>query len=171
MSLVVRIVELVPKPDIKVYFLGFMNVVEMIGLNLSNVVLEKLRELGISFEDCRGQAYDNGANMKGKRQGVQARLLQLNSRAVFVHGAAHTMNLWWDILLKHFKLTLKSWSDVRWESRLQSVIAVRSQFKEVREALLEARQAVTEPCCKVRGLRPGRRAWLIQISDLHYCLG
>ena len=54
----------------------------------------------------------------------------------------------WDILLKHVKLTLKSWSDVRWESRLQSVIAVRSQVKEVREALLEARQAVTEPVAR-----------------------
>ncbi|KAK0156287.1 Zinc finger MYM-type protein 1 [Merluccius polli] len=45
MSLVVRIVELVPRPDIKEYFLGYMNVVETTGLNLSNVVLEKLREL------------------------------------------------------------------------------------------------------------------------------
>ena len=45
-------------------------------------------------------------------------------------------------------LTLKSWSDVRWESRLQSVIAVRSQVKEVREALLEAKQAVTEPVAR-----------------------
>ena len=155
MSLVVHIVELVPRPDIKEYFLGYMNVVETTGLNLSNVVLEKLRELGISFEDCRGQAYDNGANMKGTRHRVQARLLQLNSRAVFVPCVTHTMNLVisdaaksstdaigyfgylqrlfcffsaaiqrWDILLKHVKLTLKSWSDVRWESRLQSVIAV-----------------------------------------------
>ena len=30
---------------------------------------------------------------QGKRQGVQARLLQLNSRAVFVPCAPHTMNL------------------------------------------------------------------------------
>ncbi|KAL6470600.1 hypothetical protein MHYP_G00217190 [Metynnis hypsauchen] len=179
MSLVVRIVELVPEPHINEYFLGYMNVVETTGLNLSNVVLEKLRELGIPFDDCRGQAYDNGANMKGKRQGVQARLLQLNPRAAFVPCAAHTINLVisdaaksstdaisyfgylqrlfcffsaatqrWDILLKHVKLTLKSWSDVRWESRLQSVVAVRSQVKEVREALLEARQAVTEPVAR-----------------------
>ena len=34
MSLVVRIVELVPKPDIKEYFLGYMNVVETTGINL-----------------------------------------------------------------------------------------------------------------------------------------
>lgn len=45
-------------------------------------------------------------------------------------------------------MTLKSWSDVRWESRLKSVVAVRSQVKEVREALLEARQAVTDPVAR-----------------------
>lgn len=93
MSLVVRIVEFLPKPDIKEYFLGYMNVDETTGLNPSNVVLDKLRERGISFDDCRGQAYDNRANMKGKRQGVQAILLQLNSRAVFVSCVAYTMNL------------------------------------------------------------------------------
>ena len=44
-----------------------------------------------SIRNFRGQAYDNGANMKGKKQGVQAR--QLNTRALFVPCGAHTMNL------------------------------------------------------------------------------
>ena len=34
-------------------------------------------------------------------------------------------------LTKHVHLTLQSWSDVRWESRLKSVTAVRNQTKEV----------------------------------------
>lgn len=93
MSLIVRIVDLVPKPNIKEYFLGYMEVVETTGLNLSTVLLDKLKELSIPFDNCRGQAYDNGANMKGKKQGVQARLLQLNSRALFVPCAAHSINL------------------------------------------------------------------------------
>ena len=147
MSLIVRIADLVPKPNIKEYFLGYMEVVETTGQNLSTVLLDKLKELNIPFDNCRGQAYDNGANMKGKKQGVQARLLQCNSRALFVPCAAHLMNLViadamsrdatgffgylqklfcffsgatqrWSILTKHVNLTVKSWSDVRWESRL-----------------------------------------------------
>lgn len=138
----------------------------MTGLNLSNLILNKLKELGIPFENCRGQAYDNGANMKGKKQGVQARLLQLNPRTLFVPCGAHTMNLviadsaklfnffsgasqWWAILAKYVKSTLKSWSDVRWESRLQSVTAVRNLTKQVRDALLEVRVAASDLMAKV----------------------
>lgn len=72
------------KPEIKEHFLCFVSVVETTGLNMSNVILNRLDELKIPFADCRGQSYDNGANMKGRHQGVQARLLQINPRAVFV---------------------------------------------------------------------------------------
>lgn len=157
-----------------------MVVEETTGLNLSNVILDKLEELQIPFDNCRGQAYDNGANMKGKNQGVQARLLNKNPRALFVPCGAHTMNFViadsaksskdavgyfgyvqklfnffsgatqrWSILTKHVNVTLKSWSDVRWESRLQSIAAVRHQTKEIREALLEARETVNDPIAKV----------------------
>lgn len=94
--------------------------------------------------------------MKGKKQGVQARLLEKNPRALFVPCEAHTLNLVladaaraskdaigffghlhelfsffsgstqrWSILKKYVDFTLKSLSDTRWESRLQSVQAVR----------------------------------------------
>ena len=180
MSLIVRIVDLVPKPNIKEYFLGYMEVVQTTGLNLSTVLLDKLKELNVPFDDCRGQSYDNGANMKGKKQGVQARLLQFNSRALFVPCAAHSMNLViadaakssrdatgffgylqqpfcffsgatqrWSNLTKHVNLTVKSWSDVRWESRLKSVTAARSQIKEIRNALIEARETVNDPVAKI----------------------
>lgn len=76
MSIILRSVALKGKPEIKEHFLGFVNVEVTTGLNLSTVILDKLNELKIPFEDCRGQAYDNGANMKGKHQGVQARPLK-----------------------------------------------------------------------------------------------
>ncbi|XP_046753080.1 zinc finger MYM-type protein 1-like [Diprion similis] len=41
----------------------------------------------------RGQGYDNGANMKGKRSGVQNRILQINPRATFVPCSCHSLNL------------------------------------------------------------------------------
>lgn len=118
--------------------------------------------------------------MKGKRQGVQARLLEKNPRAVYVSCGAHTLNLVladaakasrdavglfghlqkvynffsggtqrWAILRSHVDLTVRSWSDTRWESRLQSVHAGRYQAAQIRDALLEARQSLSEPIAKV----------------------
>lgn len=93
MSVIVRIVCSQTQPDIKEYFLGYIDMEQTTGLNLFTTILNRLKELGIPFENCRGHAYDSGANMKGKKQGVQARLLQLNSRALFVPCGAHAMNL------------------------------------------------------------------------------
>ena len=57
------------------------------------MILETLEEGGIPIADCRGQVYDNGANMAGKYKGVQALLLQENALAVFSPCGCHTLNL------------------------------------------------------------------------------
>ncbi|CAL9706555.1 unnamed protein product [Knipowitschia caucasica] len=93
MSIILRCVQLKEIPEIKEHFLGFVKVEQTTGLNLSSVILDLLDELKIQFDDCRGQSYDNGANMKGKHQGVQARLFSKNPRALFVPCGAHTLNL------------------------------------------------------------------------------
>lgn len=134
--------------------------------------------------------------MKGKNKGVQARLLQQNTRAFFVACAAHTLNLVvadaaksspeavayfgylqkmlsllsasthrWEILLKHVKTTLKSWSDTRWQSRIKSVEAVKDQTREVREALLEVRDTTKDPVIKVEA-----RALAEEIGSYRFCL-
>ncbi|KAH1199016.1 hypothetical protein GmHk_18G052472 [Glycine max] len=41
----------------------------------------------------RGQGYDNGSNMKGKNQGVQKRLLDINPRAYYTPCGCHNLNL------------------------------------------------------------------------------
>ena len=66
---------------------------ETTGESLSSLILNRLEELNIPIENCKGQSYDNGANMKGKNKGVQAWSLQQNPRAVFVACGAHTLNL------------------------------------------------------------------------------
>ncbi|XP_025406423.1 uncharacterized protein LOC112680531 isoform X2 [Sipha flava] len=39
------------------------------------------------------QGYDGGANMSGKYRGVQARILNLQPKAIYTHCASHRLNL------------------------------------------------------------------------------
>ena len=196
LSVIVRIVTQEDMPQIKEHFLGFLVAKESTGESLSALILKRLEELNIPFEDCRGQSYDNGANMKGKNKGVQARLLQRNPRAFFVPCGAHTLNLVvadaaksspeavgyfgylsklftlfsasthrWDILLKHIKTTLKSWSDTRWESRVKSVEPVRYQARQVREALVEVRETTADPVVKVEA-----QALAEEVGSYRFCI-
>ncbi|XP_076901445.1 uncharacterized protein LOC143555850 [Bidens hawaiensis] len=54
-------------------FLGFLDVKDTTGKGLFDITIEELKSLGLELDDMRGQGYDNGANMKGKHQGVQTR--------------------------------------------------------------------------------------------------
>ena len=56
-------------------------------------MLTTFKEVGIGILNCRGQAYDNAANMAGKYSGLQARIKKINSVAEFVPCAAHSLNL------------------------------------------------------------------------------
>lgn len=47
---------------------------------------------GLDIQNCRGQGFDNGANMAGK-YGVQVHIGQLNDLAKFVPCSAHRLNL------------------------------------------------------------------------------
>ena len=181
MSIIVRIVKMDKEPKMKEHFLGFLVASETTGLGLSSLILNRLTELNIPFDDCRGQSYDNGANMKGKNRGVQARLLEKSPCALYVPCEAHSLNVVvvadaakastdairyfgnvqklytlfsaapqrWAILKEHVTIALKSWSDTGWESRVNSIEAVRYQVSNIREALLEVREKVTDPLTKV----------------------
>ena len=41
---------------------------------------------------CRGQAYDNASTMAGIRSGVQCRIKQVNSKAIFLPCANYSLN-------------------------------------------------------------------------------
>lgn len=79
--------------EIQEYFLDFIPVQSTTGLNLSNVLIDKLNEYGIDIMNCRRQAYDNGSNMVGKYQGVQTRVTNQNPRAFSTPCASHNLNL------------------------------------------------------------------------------
>ncbi|XP_008188101.1 52 kDa repressor of the inhibitor of the protein kinase-like [Acyrthosiphon pisum] len=92
MSLSVRYVD-TTTCTIKENFICFVSVFECTGENLANVIIQKLKELGLSLEFLRCQGYDGGANMSGKYKGVQARILNLQPKTSYTHCASHRLNL------------------------------------------------------------------------------
>ena len=56
-------------------------------------IVNKLATDGLPLSDCRGQVYNNGANMAGIYNGAQAFITQQSNDARFVPCAAHSLNL------------------------------------------------------------------------------
>ena len=77
----------------KEVFFGYLRLDNSTGRGLLDTFMKRAEELCLNFADCRGQCYDNGANMKGKKAGVQARLLEINSKALYVPRANHSLHL------------------------------------------------------------------------------
>lgn len=92
MSLILRYVDM-DTLKIEESFLGFLVVNDTTGQGLFDVLQNELTSLDLDLDNVRGQGYDNGSNMKGKNQGVQKKLLDLNPRAFYTSCASHSLNL------------------------------------------------------------------------------
>ena len=74
-------------------FLQFIEVDGLSGESLSRAILTNLQRFGIDISKMRGQGYDGGAAMSGRLHGVQAYVREVVPTAVYVHCAAHSLNL------------------------------------------------------------------------------
>ena len=91
LTFIVRFVDSSGKPVER--FLKFITISGHDGETLTNVILDTLLKHEIDIMNCRGQSYDNAANMSGKYIGVQARIKQVNPLAEYVPCSAHSLNL------------------------------------------------------------------------------
>ena len=96
MSLVLRFVNMSSQElgvSVEEHFVDFFVTTDQTGKGLTASILAELESLGLDLKDCRGQGYDNGANMKGQHNGVQAHILRLNPLAYFMPCGCHSLNL------------------------------------------------------------------------------
>lgn len=63
------------------------------GEAISNILQDIMLRLELSVTNLRGQRYDGASNMARDRKGVQARLLAVQPKALYVHCSAHGLNV------------------------------------------------------------------------------
>lgn len=79
--------------EIKERFLGFLPIEAHNAEHLEHVILNTFKEFSVDITKCRGQSYDNAANMSGIYSGLQRRIKNHSSTAFFVPCASHSLNL------------------------------------------------------------------------------
>lgn len=95
MTVIFRFVSTSKSVEVTVaeHFVDFLELNSTTGANMTEVLFKMLQELDVNIDDMRGQCYDNGANMCGQHNGVQAKVREKNRRAFFVPCSAHSLNL------------------------------------------------------------------------------
>lgn len=79
--------------EIREAFIDFLELDKKDAAGYEEVILKKLKDDDLKFSDCRAQMYDNATVMSGHISGVQARLSNQNSKAIFVNCDNHSLNL------------------------------------------------------------------------------
>lgn len=75
-------------------FLGFIDCsTSRDAESLNNLIIQFLREVGLSDLPIIGQSYDGASVMSGRHQGIQAKIKEVHEQAIFVHCLAHRVNL------------------------------------------------------------------------------
>ncbi|XP_046861388.1 52 kDa repressor of the inhibitor of the protein kinase-like [Xenia sp. Carnegie-2017] len=92
MALILRFID--KNMDIREEFIAFLQCKwGLSGENLAKLILDKLKDLGLPIEDCRGQGYDGAGAVAGCVKGLAAQILKLNSKALYTHCYSHRLNL------------------------------------------------------------------------------
>jgi len=74
-------------------FVGFVEMNSTTGLAIKNLILDKLKDIGLSINNLRGQGYDGSANMSGKNNGAQALIQNYQPLSFYTHCFSHSLNL------------------------------------------------------------------------------
>ena len=95
LSLCLRFVDQSSPNDVKEYLTNFMHLERTNATMISRKILESLSDPSISLDpsNIRGQAYDGASVMRSGKEGVQAKIKEINPLALFTHCYAHCLNL------------------------------------------------------------------------------
>lgn len=92
LSLVLRYVD--SSKNIREEFVGFrLCGDETTGNAIRVLIINLVRDLGLTMDNCRGQSYDGAGNMAGRYVGASTLIQHQFPKAIYVHCMNHRLNL------------------------------------------------------------------------------
>lgn len=79
--------------QIREIFLGFHQCKSQMAADMTKQIILIIESKGLSLDQCRGQGYDGASTMSGAYGGVQKFINDRQPLAVYIHCAAHNLNL------------------------------------------------------------------------------
>ena len=74
-------------------FVGYTHATELNATPLYEYILQPISEMQVDIKGCICQYYDGASVMSGECAGVSAKILERNTKAVYIHCCAHRLNL------------------------------------------------------------------------------
>ena len=95
MAFIVRYVKIDSNNEVQIKesFLNFFPLHGKDADEITKSILNELQHNGLDIMMSRGQAYDNASTLAGVRTGVQRRIKDINSKALFIPCGNHSLNL------------------------------------------------------------------------------
>lgn len=79
--------------EIREDFIGYAKLERVRAQDIANAIKGMLLEVGLSLNELQGQGYDGASTMAGERSGVQQKIREIQSKALYAHCAGHSLNL------------------------------------------------------------------------------
>ena len=102
---------------------------------VGNAIIKFYNDIGVEIAECRGQYYDDAANMQSQKKGAASCVLKESPKAIVTHCSSHNMNLSLassykhpevENILKTYKaITIFFNSSPNWEGLLEHIVKSR----------------------------------------------
>lgn len=74
-------------------FISYTSCDELNAEALFSYIMKALQNVDVDINKCVSLCYDGASVMSGCQSGVQARVLEINPKAIYIHCHAHQLNL------------------------------------------------------------------------------
>ena len=74
-------------------FIEFVELERIAGEAIGNAIIKFYNHIGVEIAECRGQCYDDAANMQSQKKSAASYVLKESPKEIVTHYCSHNLNL------------------------------------------------------------------------------